>query len=109
VEDLAGDVQVGVAAETFATSSEEDVADLAGAMALVVQELVFLVRAVAKCKREASGRASGKASGTCGHPYTALVAALDRVAGGRHTEAEGAMKDENRVEALDREDEASCR
>lgn len=105
MEDLAGDVQVGVAAETFATSSEEDVADLAGAMALVVQELVFLVRAVAKCKREALGRASG----TCGHPYTALAAALDRVAGGRHTEAESAMEDENRVEALDREDEASCR
>lgn len=105
MEDLAGDVQVGEAGETFATSLGEDVVALAGAMGLVVLELVFLVTAVAKCKREASG----KASGTCGRPYTALVAALDRVAGGRHTGAEGAMEDEDRVDALDREDEASCR
>lgn len=104
MEDLAGDVQVGAAAETFVTSPEEDVADLAGVMVLVVLELVVLGTAVAKCKREASG----KASGTCGHPCTALVAASDQVAGGRHTEAEGAMEDEDRVEALDQEDEASC-
>lgn len=69
-------------------------------MALGVLELEFLVTAVAKCKREASA----KASGTCGHPYTVLAAASEQVVGDKHIE------DGDHVEVSDREeDEASCK
>lgn len=72
-EDHEVDVQAGAAEVTFVTCSEEAVVEVVEAMALDEPELGLVATAVAKCKREASGRASG----TCGHPYTVLVAACD--------------------------------
>lgn len=72
-EDHEVDVQAGAAEVTFVTYSEEAVVEAVEAMALDEQELGLVATAVAKCKREASERASG----TCGHPCTVLVAACD--------------------------------
>lgn len=70
-EDHEVDVQAGAAEVTSVTYSEEAVVEAVEATALDGQELGLVVTAVVNCKREASERASG----TCGHPCTVLVAA----------------------------------